>query len=211
MLLKLCFKTEEHEEEVREVFLTYRIIQLVVFCFFVFLGILIYYLLDCYATPNSKCTPQIVMICFIGIFAVCIVAIAIRWSWCMPTKKAPILPTVEPKSIVENPMYPSSPVLDRRGSVPSIEFKPEHSRSRSGSKESSSSKSPKRSKESKRSSQELSLNLTRDLESFTLKNPMESTSPKHSRESKRSSRESSLNLTGDLESFTIKNPMESTS
>jgi hypothetical protein len=129
----------------------------------------------------------------------------------MPVKKDPILPIVEPKSMVENPMHPSSPVLDRRGSVPSIEFKPEHSRSRSGSKESKVPKSPKHSKESKRSSQESSLNLTGVLETFTLNNPMESTSPKlpkHSKESKRSFREPSLTPAGDLESFTIKNPID---
>jgi len=214
MFFKLCFKTEEHEEEIRETFLTYRIIQIILFCFILFFGILIYYLLDCYATSNSKCVPQIVMISFIGTFVVCMGILVIRWIWCMPVKKAPILPIVEPKSVIENPMHPSSPVLDRRGSVPSMEFSPEHSRSRSGSKESSSPKSPKHSKESKRSSRELSLTPAGDLESFTIKNPMESTSPKspkHSKESKRSFREPSLTLAGALESFTIKNPMESTS
>jgi hypothetical protein len=89
----------------------------------------------------------------------------------MPSKKIPILPIVEPSSI-ENPMHQIPSKLDRRGSVPSIEFTPERSRSRSSSKDSTHPKSPKSSKTSRRNFREFLPNSDSN-DSFVVQNPMD--------------------------------------
>jgi len=166
-----CFKSEEEEYELREAFFSNRFILCIGVGIILIFGVSVYYTIDCYSSPGVRCNPQLLMTCITGVCLLVLCCIVLRWIFCMPSKKIPILPIVEPSSI-ENPMHQIPSKLDRRGSVPSIEFTPERSRSRSSSKDSTHPKSPKSSKTSRRNFREFLPNSDSN-DSFVVQNPMD--------------------------------------
>jgi len=161
----LCFKSDEDERDMRDVFIENRILHLIVVAAVLLFGSSLYYTIDCYMSANAKCSGSVLMLCIVGASILVICIVAVRWIWCLPVKKEVHTKTTTATAprIVE---YKDSEQLSPQ-SNPMIAI--EENRPRSSSKESSSKKI---SKTSKKSSRDLS-SSPKDTESFELKNPMD--------------------------------------